>query len=81
MASGEMSEGGKKKSSGIGGLLFYMVPVVAVAAMLIFGSYYRQGQTLTVPRTLRLEGTMARRILGIGIPSAFEKRTREWEER
>ncbi|MCI6948741.1 MAG: class B sortase [Oribacterium sp.] len=40
MASGEMSEGGKKKSSGIGGLLFYMVPVVAVAAMLIFGGLF-----------------------------------------
>ena len=34
------SEGGKKKSSGIGGLLFYMVPVVAVAAMLIFGGLF-----------------------------------------
>ena len=40
MASGEISEGGKKKSSGIGGLLFYMVPVVAVAAMLIFGGLF-----------------------------------------
>ncbi len=40
MASGEMSEVGKKKSSGIEGLLFYMVPVVAVAAMLIFGGLF-----------------------------------------
>ena len=40
MASSEVHEGGKKKSSGVGGLLFYMVPVVAVAAMLIFGGLF-----------------------------------------
>lgn len=40
MASSEMREGEKRKSSGIGGILFYMVPVVAIAAMLIFGGLF-----------------------------------------
>ena len=57
---------------GVDGVAWPSVLSRVVAAMLILGRCYRQGQTLTVPRTLRLEGTMARRILGIGIPSAFE---------
>ena len=33
---------------------------------------HQKGHALTVPKTLRLDGSMAKRILGIGIPSAFE---------
>ena len=40
MASREMHGGEGKKSSRIGSLLFYMVPVVAIAAMLIFGGLF-----------------------------------------
>lgn len=40
MASSELNREEKKKTSGIGGILFYMVPVVAIAAMLIFGGLF-----------------------------------------
>lgn len=40
MASSELNREEKKKSSGIGVFLFYMVPVVAIAAMLIFGGLF-----------------------------------------
>ena len=48
------------------------LPVNAVAAALILRKCYREDAVLTVPKTLRLDGGMAKRILGIGIPSAFE---------
>ena len=41
-------------------------------AALILRKCYREDAVLTVPKTLRLDGGMAKRILGIGIPSAFE---------
>ena len=44
----------------------------AVAAVLILNRCYQKGHMLTVPKTFRLDGRMAKRILGIGIPSAFE---------
>ena len=43
-----------------------------VAAFLILRRCYQKGNALTVPKTTRLDTKMTRRILGIGIPSAFE---------
>ena len=43
-----------------------------VAAVLILARCYQKGHALTVPKTIKLDGKMAKRILGIGIPSAFE---------
>ena len=57
---------------GVDGVAWPSVISRVVAAVLILGRCYRQGQALTVPKTFRLEGAMAKRILGIGIPSAFE---------
>ena len=51
--------------------IIYVVSRV-VAAALILRKCYREDAVLTVPKTLRLDGGMAKRILGIGIPSAFE---------
>lgn len=43
-----------------------------IAAVLILGRCYQKGHALTVPRTVKLDTGMAKRILGIGVPSAFE---------
>ena len=40
--------------------------------MLILGRCYQKGHALTVPKTVKLDTGMAKRILGIGVPSAFE---------
>ena len=45
---------------------------VVAAAVLILGRCYQKGHALTVPKTVKLDTGMAKRILGIGIPSAFE---------
>ena len=57
---------------GVDGVAWPSVLSRAVAAVLILNRCYQKGHMLTVPRTLRLDGRMAKRILGIGIPSAFE---------
>ena len=57
---------------GVDGVAWPTVLSRAVAAVLILNRCYQKGQMLTVPRTFRLDGRMAKRILGIGIPSAFE---------
>ncbi len=41
-------------------------------AALILRKCYQKGMRCTVPKTLRLDVGMTKRILGIGIPSAFE---------
>lgn len=43
-----------------------------VASALILAKCYKSGNSITVPKTTRLDGAMTKRILGIGIPSAFE---------
>ena len=57
---------------GVDGVAWPSVISRVVAAVLILGRCYQKGHMLTVPKTVRLDGRMARRILGIGIPSAFE---------
>ena len=57
---------------GVDGVAWPSVISRAVAAGLILYRCYQKGQMLTVPKTTRLNGKMAKRILGIGIPSAFE---------
>ena len=53
-------------------ILMNIINSRAVAAVLILNRCYQKGHMLTVPKTFRLDGRMAKRILGIGIPSAFE---------
>ena len=57
---------------GVDGVAWPSVVSRVVAAALILRKCYREDAVLTVPKTLRLDGGMAKRILGIGIPSAFE---------
>ena len=57
---------------GVDGVAWPSVLSRVVAAALILSCCYRKGQMLTVPKTTRLNGRLAKRILGIGIPSAFE---------
>ena len=57
---------------GVDGVAWPSVISRVVAAVLILGRCYQKGHSLTVPKSTRLDGRMARRILGIGIPSAFE---------
>ena len=57
---------------GVDGVAWPSVLSRAVAAVLILNRCYQKGHMLTVPKTFRLDGRMAKRILGIGIPSAFE---------
>ena len=57
---------------GVDGVAWPSVLSRAVAAVLILNRCYQKGHMLTVPKTIRLDGRMAKRILGIGIPSAFE---------
>ena len=57
---------------GVDGVAWPSVASRVVAAALILRKCYREDAVLTVPKTLRLDGGMAKRILGIGIPSAFE---------
>ena len=57
---------------GVDGVAWPSVISRVVAAVLILGRCYQKGHSLTVPKSTRLDSRMARRILGIGIPSAFE---------
>ena len=57
---------------GVDGVAWPSVVSRVFAAVLILAKCYQKGHALEVPKTLRLNGTMTRRILSIGIPSAFE---------
>ena len=57
---------------GVDGVAWPSVVSRVVAAFLILRRCYQKGNALTVPKTTRLDAKMTRRILGIGIPSAFE---------
>ena len=58
---------------GVDGVAWPSVVSRVVAAFLILRRcYQKEGNALTVPKTTRLDAKMTRRILGIGIPSAFE---------
>ena len=57
---------------GVDGVAWPSVLSRVTAAALILRRCYRGGHALNVPRTTRLDTGLARRILGIGIPSAFE---------
>ena len=57
---------------GVDGVAWPSVISRVVAAALILARCYQKGHALTVPKTIKLDGKMAKRILGIGIPSAFE---------
>ena len=54
---------------GVDGVAWPSVVSRVVAAALILRKCYREDAVLTVPKTLRLDGGMAKRILGIGILS------------
>jgi putative MATE family efflux protein len=57
---------------GVDGVAWPSVVSRVAAAFLILRRCYQKGNALTVPKTTRLDARMTRRILGIGIPSAFE---------
>ena len=57
---------------GVDGVAWPSVVSRVIAAVLILGRCYQKGHVLTVPRTVKLDTGMAKRILGIGVPSAFE---------
>ena len=57
---------------GVDGVAWPSVVSRVFAAVLILAKCYQKGHALEVPKTLRLNGSMTRRILSIGIPSAFE---------
>ena len=57
---------------GVDGVAWPSVVSRVIAAALILGRCYQKGHALTVPKTVRLDTGMAKRILGIGVPSAFE---------
>lgn len=53
---------------GVDGVAWPSVLSRAVAAVLILNRCYQKGHMLTVPKTIRLDGRMAKRILGIRHP-------------
>ena len=57
---------------GVDGVAWPSVISRVVAAVLILARCYQKGHALTVPKTVKLDTGMAKRILGIGVPSAFE---------
>lgn len=57
---------------GVDGVAWPSVVSRVIAAVLILCRCYQKGHALNVTRTFRLDTGMAKRILGIGIPSAFE---------
>lgn len=57
---------------GVEGVAWPSVISRVTAAVLILARCYQKGNELTVPKSTRLDGKMAKRILSIGIPSAFE---------
>lgn len=56
---------------GVDGVAWPSVVSRVIAAVLILGRCYQKGHALTVPRTVKLDTGMAKRILGIGVPSAL----------
>ena len=58
--------------TGVEGVAWPSVVSRLVAAALILRRCYQKGNALTVPKAVRVDLGLARRILGIGIPSAFE---------
>ena len=66
---------------GVDGVAWPSVVSRVVAAVLILGKCYQKGHALQVPRTVQLDVGMTRRILGIGIPSAFENHVRYGADR
>lgn len=57
---------------GVDGVAWPSVVSRAVAAIFILMLCYQGSNTVVPPKTLRLNGRLAKRILSIGIPSAFE---------
>ena len=57
---------------GVDGVAWPSVVSRVIAAVLILGRCCQKGHALTVPKTVKLDTGMAKRILGIGVPSAFE---------
>ena len=57
---------------GVEGVAWPSVVSRVVAAFLILRKCYQKDHALTVPKTVRVNGRLAKRILGIGVPSAFE---------
>ena len=57
---------------GVDGVAWPSVVSRVIAAVLILGRCYQKDHALTVPKTVKLDTGMAKRILGIGVPSAFE---------
>ena len=57
---------------GVEGVAWPSVVSRVAAAALILRKCYQKGNAITVPKTTRLDARMTKRILGIGIPSAFE---------
>ena len=57
---------------GVDGVAWPSVLSRVAAAALILRKCYQKGNAITVPKTTRLDAKMTKRILGIGIPSAFE---------
>ncbi|MGN0707722.1 MAG: MATE family efflux transporter [Faecalibacterium sp.] len=57
---------------GVEGVAWPSVFSRALAAVLILRCCYQKDQSITLPHTFRLDVGMARRILRIGVPSAFE---------
>ena len=57
---------------GVDGVAWPSVLSRVVAAALILRKCHQKGNAITVPKTTRLDAKMTKRILGIGIPSAFE---------
>ena len=57
---------------GVEGVAWPSVISRVVAAFLILRKCYQKDHALTVPKTVRVNGRLAKRILGIGVPSAFE---------
>ena len=57
---------------GVDGVAWPSVVSRVIAAVLILGRCYQKGHALTVPKTVTLDTGMAKRSLGIGVPSAFE---------
>ena len=52
---------------GVDGVAWPSVVSRVIAAVLILGRCYQKGHALTVPKTVKLDTGMAKRILGIGV--------------
>lgn len=56
---------------GVDGVAWPSVVSRVIAAVFILGRCYQKGHALTVPKTVKPDTGMAKRILGIGVPSAL----------